>query len=85
MAVLKEIGASKWSALQERVNNLSREVFEEVLETEMALAKFEDFSLGSSLPKSYIDSEKRSLLGRMCTLQATLKAKQMAGKMPKFH
>ena len=85
MTLLKEIGASKWATLQEKVNNLGREVFEEVVETEMALAKFEEFSFGSSLPKVGMDSDKRSLLSRMCTIQASLKAKQMAGKMPKFH
>ena len=70
--------------MQQKVDNLANEVFEEVIEHEMALARLETFSFDQAIPKSATDSQKRSLLHRMNTLQASLKAKQALGQIPRF-
>ena len=75
MTLLREIAQTKWAHMQQKVDNLAKEVFEEVMEHEMALAKLETFNFGDAIPKSATDSHKRSLLHRLNTLQASLKQK----------
>lgn len=44
--LLKEVADGKWNSLTRRVANIHEEVFEEIMETEMALARLETQNLG---------------------------------------
>ena len=44
--LLKELADGKWNSLTRRVANIHEEVFEEIMETEMALARLETENLG---------------------------------------
>ena len=45
---LKSIVNGKWDIMQEKVDNLGKEVFEDVMEHEMALAKLETVNFEKS-------------------------------------
>ena len=79
--LLKEVLSEKWAVMEKKVENLGKEVFEEILETELALTRLQTKNLSDSLPKE-IKNQNRSLLHRLNTLSQSLKRKQTMGKGP---
>ena len=78
-----EIANSKWDIMQKKVDSLASEVFEEVVQTEMALANLEVAQLDSVIPEEVKVAERKSLLQRMNTLQMNLKfRKSNPGETP---
>ena len=57
-----EIANSKWDIMQKKVDSLASEVFEEVVQTEMALANLEVAQLDSVIPEEVKVAERKSLL-----------------------
>ena len=49
---LKDIVNSKWEQITSKIDNLANEVFDEVIEHEMALAKLETFDLSNAIPEN---------------------------------
>ena len=85
LIVLRDLVNGQWDELRQKVNNLAQEVFEEVVEHEMALAGLEAANLDKIIPKnSTVGKQRVSLLQRMNTLQMSLKLKQKSGKAPTF-
>ena len=64
---LKEIGDKKWHELQKKVAGLHDEVFTEIMQAEMELAKLEIEDLEEAAPE--LKGTQRSLLKRMATLK----------------
>lgn len=61
---------SKWTELQMKVDNLAEEVFNEVVEHEMALAQLDGVNLEEVIPADTNTPGKReSLLIRMTNIQ----------------
>lgn len=82
---LKEIANTEWITMKNKVNNLAQEVFDEVVEHEMALAGLDDEDLDEVYPQSPIHKQQhKSLLKRMSTLKANIVFKRKSGIMPKF-
>ena len=50
LGLMKDILSNKWAKVEEKVSNLAKEVFEEVMEQEMALARMESVSLKDAIP-----------------------------------
>ena len=65
---MKDIVNIKWAKMEDKVANLAEEVFEEVVEHEMALAGLETFKFEDAIPADVKVRENRSLLKRMTTL-----------------
>ena len=86
--LLKEVADNKWNTMTRKVANLHDEVFAEVMETEMALARIEAVDLTSVLPTNEIETEtykeNKSLLTRLTTFKAALLEKQKTGERPVF-
>ena len=74
----------KWEPLRDKVGSLAQEVFDEVVEHEMALARLETFNFTGAIPAGARDAAGNSLLHRMNTLQASLKARQAQGRVPRY-
>ena len=70
--------------MEAKVANLHTEVFTEIMEQEMALARLESENLGSVFPSEIVDQQQRSLLGRMNTLKMTIATKKKTGVIPKY-
>ena len=49
---LKDIVNSKWEQITSKIDNLANEVFDEVIEHEMALAKLETYDLSNAIPEN---------------------------------
>lgn len=82
---LKEIADTKWDEMSTKVQNLHKEVFEEIMEHEMALARLQTDELETSLsPAEKGKPSTRSLLFRLNTLSTSLKLKQDTGLRPKY-
>lgn len=64
--------------------NLSQEVFDEVMEHEMALARLEDADLSELIPGDSAGPQRKSMLLRLNSLQHSLKSKQRNGLAPRF-
>ena len=74
---MKDILSNRWQWVLEKVKNLAKEVFEEVMEQEMALAQLETVVLDDSiLPKEFMKSQQRSLLKRLNTFKSAVQFKK---------
>ncbi len=69
---LRDISNNKWDKYSHKVENLAKEVFEEVVEHEMVLAGLCDEDFESTIPSSVKNKQQNSLLRRMSTLKANL-------------
>ena len=83
--LLMNIADTKWYEMSTKVSNLHKEVFEEIMEHEMALARLQTEELENSLtPDARSKPSNKSLLFRLNTLSTSLKLKQDAGLRPKY-
>ena len=74
---MKDILSNRWQWVLDKVKNLAKEVFEEVMEQEMALAQLETVVLDDSiLPKEFMKSKQRSLLKRLNTFKSAVQFKK---------
>ena len=74
---IKELSGTKWDNLLSRVNRMAQEVFQEVMETEMTLARIQEETLGDlEIPEHIKHRTGNSLLNRMNTLKQTILAKK---------
>ena len=74
---MKDILSNRWQWVLDKVKNLAKEVFEEVMEQEMALAQLETVVLDDSiLPKEFMKSQQRSLLKRLNTFKSAVQFKK---------
>ena len=79
---LKELSAVKWDALMNRVNKINDEVFEQVMEAEMALAGLETEDIDKIyIPEHMKKKNSKTLLKRMSTLKLNILAKKSGGKV----
>lgn len=82
---LRDIAVSRFDRIEEKVKSLASEVFEEVMEQEMALAKLEQVSLDElPIPQTQMNKERKSLLTRLSTLQLNIKHRMGSGKFPNY-
>lgn len=81
---LKKIANTGWPEMLSKVENLAQEVFEEVVEHEMALAGLEHANLANALPEGVASKQQQSLIKRMSSLQLSLKKKQRSGVIPRY-
>ena len=75
-----------WPAMKLKLENQAHEVFEEVVEHEMALAGLTNVNLEEMVPppqSADMIQSRRSLLKRMTTIQTNLK-QRMSGKLPSY-
>lgn len=76
---VKDLVNNKWEVMNKKMATLSQEVFDQVMEQEMALARLETANFDKMIPNS---QGNRSLLMRLNSLQLSLKAKQKQGSVP---
>ena len=72
IVLLKNFVNSQWDLYKIKIDNLAAEVFDEVLEYEMALAGLDVMKFEDAIPKSTKLKTQKSLLVRMTTLKDSL-------------
>ena len=65
----------KWDIMNEKMASLSQEVFDEVMEHEIALAKLESERFEDLIPQDIMNQERKSLLLRLNNIKTNLVAK----------